>query len=129
MRAFLRAGSRLHIQWNMQASTATPILPPPVASYFAHETTNPEALSRCFTADGAVVDERHEYRGRDAIAQWNASTMAKTPFSTRVLAAERDGTDTVVVGRVSGDFPGSPVDLRFRFALQGDLITRLEIAP
>jgi len=27
------------------------------------------------------------------------------------------------------DFPGSPVDLQYRFTLEGDKIARLEIAP
>jgi len=30
---------------------------------------------------------------------------------------------------VTGDFPGSPVDLRYRFTVEGDKIARLEIAP
>jgi hypothetical protein len=30
---------------------------------------------------------------------------------------------------VTGDFPGSPVDLRYRFRLEGGLIASLEIAP
>jgi hypothetical protein len=34
-----------------------------------------------------------------------------------------------VTGRVTGDFPGSPVDLQYRFTLEGDKIARLEIAP
>ena len=39
---------------------------------------------------------------------------------------ERDG-GTVVVGKVSGDFPGSPVDLEHAFKLNGDKIASLEI--
>ena len=34
-----------------------------------------------------------------------------------------------VTARVTGDFPGSPVDLRYRFRLEGAAIARLEIAP
>jgi hypothetical protein len=30
---------------------------------------------------------------------------------------------------VTGDFPGSPVDLHYRFTLEGGKIARLEIAP
>jgi hypothetical protein len=32
-----------------------------------------------------------------------------------------------VVSTVSGDFPGSPVDLLHKFTLEGDLIVRLAI--
>jgi len=34
-----------------------------------------------------------------------------------------------VTGRVTGDFPGSPVDFQYRFTLDGDKIARLEIGP
>jgi hypothetical protein len=33
-----------------------------------------------------------------------------------------------VNSRVTGDFPGSPIELRYRFTLAGDEIARLEIA-
>jgi hypothetical protein len=34
-----------------------------------------------------------------------------------------------VTGRVTGNFPGSPVDLRYRFRLDHGLVASLEIAP
>jgi hypothetical protein len=34
---------------------------------------------------------------------------------------------TIVAGRVSGDFPGSPVELLYVFTLGGEKIARLEI--
>jgi len=34
---------------------------------------------------------------------------------------------TIVTGRVAGNFPGSPVDLRYTFILAGEKIARLEI--
>jgi hypothetical protein len=33
----------------------------------------------------------------------------------------------VVTAHVAGDFPGSPIDLRYAFVLAGDRIARLEI--
>jgi hypothetical protein len=33
----------------------------------------------------------------------------------------------VVTARVTGNFPGSPVDLLYTFTLDGDVISRLEI--
>ena len=109
--------------------TTTPSLPAPIAGYFAHQTTDSRALARCFTEDALVVDERKEHRGRAAIGAWNASVTAKVALTTQVLAVETATGDTVVRANVSGTFPGSPVELRFRFTLKGDLIARLEIAP
>jgi ketosteroid isomerase-like protein len=104
-------------------------LPAPVSAYFAADTTGAEAVAQCF-ADGAVViDERQEYRGRTAIARWKAEASAKFRYTVDQLAAHVSGDQTTVTGRVTGDFPGSPVDLQYHFTLEGDKIARLEIAP
>jgi hypothetical protein len=41
---------------------------------------------------------------------------------------EQDGK-TVVTCHLVGNFPGSPVDLRFLFDLEGDKIASLEVIP
>jgi len=41
---------------------------------------------------------------------------------------QRDGT-TVVTSRLTGNFPGSPVELRFFFRLERGKIAFLEIIP
>lgn len=35
----------------------------------------------------------------------------------------------IVTAHLTGNFPGSPVDLRYAFTLSGDKIARLEIVP
>jgi hypothetical protein len=45
------------------------------------------------------------------------------------MAAEQEGGATVVTCRLMGNFPGSPVDLRFFFRLAGDKIAALEVIP
>ena len=104
-------------------------LPAPVAAYFAADTTGAEAVAQCFADDAVVIDERREHRGRTAIAQWKAETSAKFRYTVDQLGAQVSGNQTTVTGRVTGDFPGSPVDLQYRFSLEGDKIARLEIAP
>jgi hypothetical protein len=42
---------------------------------------------------------------------------------------EDEAGKTVVTSRLTGNFPGSPVNLRFFFALDGDKIATLEIIP
>lgn len=114
----------------MHTSTAPPPrLLPPIASFFAHEGTHPEAVAQCFSEDAVVLDEGHEHNGRAAVAAWNANVTAKYGFTSEPLAAETTGERTTVTARVSGSFPGSPIQLRFSFTVAGDLITRLEIAP
>lgn len=107
----------------------TPALPASVASYFENETGAPEAVARCFTDDAVVLDERQEHRGRVAIAAWNAAGHAKYGFTTEPLRSSIEGDVFTVAAQVTGTFPGSPIELRFHFHLEGGLIARLEIAP
>ena len=114
----------------MATKAAEPIdLPPPVSAYFAADTTGAEAVAQCFTDGAVVIDERQEYRGRTAIARWKAEASAKFRYSVERLGVHVSGDQATVTGRVTGDFPGSPVELRYRFTLEGDKIARLEIAP
>ncbi len=114
----------------MTTKTAEPIdLPPSVAAYFAADTTGAEAVAQCFTDGGVVIDERQEYRGRTAIARWKAAVSAKFRYTVDRLGVRVSGDQTTVTGRVTGDFPGSPVDLQYHFTLEGDKIARLEIGP
>jgi ketosteroid isomerase-like protein len=113
----------------MTMKTATPIdLPEPVAAYFAADTIGAEAVAECFTDDAVVVDERHEYRGRTAIARWKVETSTKFRYTVEPLGVQVSGNQTTVTGRVTGDFPGSPVELQYHFTLEGDKIARLEIS-
>jgi hypothetical protein len=45
-----------------------------------------------------------------------------------VLDIKQQGRKTVLAGRVSGDFPSSPVELHYTFTPSGGKIERLEIA-
>ena len=114
----------------MTTKAAEPIdLPPPVAAYFAGDTIGAEAVAQCFTDGAVVIDERQEHRGRAAIARWKAEASAKFRYSIERLRVHLSGDLVTVTGRVTGDFPGSPVELQYHFALEGDKIARLEIAP
>ena len=104
-------------------------LPGPVAAYFAADTEGGEAVARCFTDDAVVKDEGRTHRGRAAIRQWKEEASTKYQYTSEPLACEqRDGT-VVVTSRLTGTFPGSPVNLRFFFVLEGDAIASLEVMP
>jgi len=104
-------------------------LPEPIAAYFAADKRDIEAIAQCFTKDAVVKDEGHTYTGVMAIKQWKAKTSTKDTYTSQPFAWEqRDGT-TVVTSRLTGNFPGSPVDLRFFFRLERGKIEFLEITP
>ena len=102
-------------------------LPPPIAAYFAADSSDANAVARCFSESAVVIDERREHRGRPAITRWKAEATAKYHYTSEPLAVEASGPDVTVTARVTGDFPGSPVELRYRFTLDGTTIARLEI--
>jgi hypothetical protein len=104
-------------------------LPESIAAYFTADKGDSDAVSRCFTANAVVKDEGHTYNGRAAIKKWKADSSTKYQYTCEPFACERTEGMTVVTSRLTGNFPGSPVNLRFFFGLEGDKIASLEIIP
>jgi hypothetical protein len=104
-------------------------LPQPIADYFKADLVDDNAVAQCFTENAVVQDEGHTYHGRAAIKNWKADTAAKFQYTTELLALERQAEKSVVTCRLEGNFPGSPVSLRFCFELAGDKIASLEVIP
>ena len=104
-------------------------LPRPVAAYFNADRLGGDAVARCFTEDGTVTDEGQTYVGGEAIAAWKNAASARFTYSTEPVDIDQSGENPVVKGRVTGNFPGSPVLLRYTFFIDQDRITSLEIVP
>ena len=104
-------------------------LPNPIAAYFIADKGEREAVSRCFAENAVVRDEGHTYKGRAAIKKWKMDTSAKYEYTSETFACEQKDGKTVVTSRLTGNFPGSPVDLRYFFEFEGDKIASLEIIP
>jgi len=103
-------------------------LPAPVAVYIAAENRgDPKLLERCFAAAAVVRDEGKTIEGLAAIKRWKAETKKKYQHTVEPLALVRKGDKTVVTNRLTGNFPGSPIELQFVFKLDGDKIASLEI--
>jgi len=99
-------------------------LPEPIAAYFVGTNNHDTDAMLAPFADGAIVkDEGQERRGLAAIQEWLEETTRKY----RPTVAVTDVAETAVTGRVSGNFPGSPINLRYAFTLAGGKIVRLEI--
>ena len=113
----------------MKQATRSLNLPKPVAAYFIADEVDGEAVSQCFTANAVVKDEGHTHKGRVAIKAWRADVSTKYKYTCEPLACEEKDGKTVVTCHLVGNFPGSPVDLRFFFTLARDKIALLEIIP
>jgi hypothetical protein len=103
-------------------------LPAPVLTYLAAEKTkNPEMLAFCFADDALVHDEGQDHRGIDAIKAWKKAADAKYTYVLEPLNASVTEKSVVVRARLTGNFPGSPVELDHTFTLANGKITSLEI--
>ncbi|HMI54485.1 MAG TPA: nuclear transport factor 2 family protein [Candidatus Saccharimonadales bacterium] len=103
-------------------------VPQPVASYLAAENTkDAEKLALCFAEDAVVHDEGQDHRGRAAIQQWKQEVDTKYRYVLEPLNALVAGDVVRVRTRLTGKFPGSPVEVDHIFKLANDQILRLEI--
>lgn len=105
-------------------------LPAVIAAYFAADKNDdPHAICERFTQTATVVDEGNTYHGREAIRDWKSRASTQYSYSVEPFALAEEGERIVVTSHLVGNFPGSPVDLRYRFLLEGDRIAALEIVP
>jgi hypothetical protein len=101
---------------------------PIVAEYLeAERAKDARRLSLCFAGNGAVHDEGKDRRGREAIREWKEEVDAKYKYVSEPLAASADGNTVTVRARLTGDFPGSPVEVNQVFTLEGGKIVSLEV--
>ncbi|SDT34588.1 hypothetical protein SAMN05216598_5162 [Pseudomonas asplenii] len=99
----------------------------PIAAYFAADTQGPDAVAHCFTRQGVVKDKGLTHTGREAIKAWKVESSTLYTCTTQLRSVEQVDGVHVVCASVTGNFPGSPIDLNFLFRLERDLIARLEI--
>ena len=108
----------------------TPGLREPLSEYFAAANArDPDRVAACFAENAVVRDEGRDIRGRNCIRAWAEHTGRSYRYTATVTAVEEHPGSVVVTAHLAGDFPGSPIDLRYRFALEQGRIARLEIAP
>lgn len=104
-------------------------LPKPIEDYFKADADCADAVARCFTEHAVVKDEGRTCNGAVAIRQWKADVCEKYVYTSTPFAYKNVDGSCLVTSHVEGNFPGSPVDLRYAFRLEGDKIDYLEIAP
>jgi hypothetical protein len=104
-------------------------LPEPIATYFDADKRDGEAVARCFTEQAVVKDEGQTHSGLAAIRAWKTAASRKYSYISQPITVEQKDGRFVVTCRLVGNFPGSPVDLRYAFSLERGKIASLEIRP
>jgi hypothetical protein len=96
-------------------------LPGILDRYFqAQNAHDIDAMVACFAPDAAVRDESRDHIGTKAVRAWKIETSAKYRITAKPIESRTEGDKTVVVVNVSGTFPGSPVNLTYRFGFAAD---------
>jgi ketosteroid isomerase-like protein len=109
-------------------TTKTINLPATLRKYVeASNAGDTAATVELFSESAVVHDDGAELRGREAIGTWIEESTRKYQAQLVPLALEESGDHLVLRGQVSGNFPGSPVELDFDFVLSDDKIARLAI--
>ncbi len=103
-------------------------IPATIRDYFnAANQHDVDRVVQCFSADAVVHDEGKTHRGHEAIRQWKDAASKQYNAVIEPLSVRDEGGHSAVACRVSGNFPGSPVELQFAFVLNSDGIAFLEI--
>jgi hypothetical protein len=103
-------------------------LPKAVVVYLAAEKAKePDIFPFCFADNARVHDESRDYQGLAAIKSWARDAQAKYQYVVEPLQASMDDQRVNLRARLTGNFPGSPVELEHVFTLEGGKIISLEI--
>jgi hypothetical protein len=104
-------------------------IPESIEAYFiAEREGGPDELAAVFTENAIVKDAGETITGHEAIRRWKVDYTRKYgPTTTDPFFIATEDGRTRVTAHVAGNFPGSPVDLRFFFVVAGDKIAELEV--
>ena len=103
-------------------------LPNAITTYFnISNGADDSKLTDCFAPDARVFDEGETHRGHTAIQAWMRATRAKIKYSVEPVSVSQQDNTLVVTATVTGNFPGSPVQLDHTFELADAQIQSLEI--
>ena len=99
-----------------------------ISNYFvAVNAHDAEAVAQAFTVDGVVHDEGRTHRGRAEIHAWANETIRKYHMALIPLGVSGGDRSAAVNTKVSGTFPGSPIELTFDFEIGDGGIRSLKI--
>ena len=100
-----------------------------ITQYFeADARRDIDAIVALFSDEAVVVDEGQTYHGSEAIRGWREGAASAYQYTTQLIDTKRfDAESYLVTGRLTCNFPVGTAELQWRFTVQNDLISRLEI--
>lgn len=108
--------------------TTTDQLPTTIRTFTeVHQARDADAALILLTPGAVITDEGNTYTGEESLRRFVLEAGTEFTYTDVITGAARDGEVWVVRHHLEGDFPGGTADLAYRFALDGDLIERLDI--
>lgn len=103
-------------------------LPSPIAAYVAaNAQLDVDGMLKPFAADAVVHDNGAVLRGHAELRSLFEEAVVPVKAIFTPDTARHEGGQVVVEGPAHGDFKGSPIRFTYRFTLENDAISALEI--
>lgn len=93
----------------------------------AHAARDADAALALLTPDAVISDVGESFNGEDALRHFVSQAGAEFSYTDDITGAHADGDVRVVKHHLEGDFPGGTADLDYRFTLDGERISRIDI--
>lgn len=104
-------------------------LPIPIAAYVAaNARLDVDGMLKPFAADAVLRDNGVLFRGHAEFRRLFEDGVVAVKAIFTPDTARHEGGHVVVEGPAHGDFPGSPIRFTYRFTLDNNVITALEIS-
>ncbi|WP_294312758.1 nuclear transport factor 2 family protein [uncultured Chryseobacterium sp.] len=84
------------------------------------------AYAKCFAENAQVFDEGRTHHGKAEIENW--IHKANKEYQATMEPLDYDEKENILSAKTSGNFPGSPIVLKYRFQLADGLIESLKIS-
>jgi len=84
------------------------------------------AYARCFAEHAEVFDEGKTHHGKTEIESW--IDQANKEYRATMEPVAYDEKENILSAKTSGNFPGSPIVLKYHFQLADGIIDSLRIS-
>ena len=103
-------------------------LPKPIADYVeANAQLDVDGMLKPFAGDAVIVDNGKRHEGHAELRSLFEDEVVAVKAIFTPDAVRHENGQVVVEGPAHGDFKGSPIRFTYRFTLENDAITALEI--
>lgn len=85
------------------------------------------SYAECFSETALVFDENEIHKGKNEIIIWNEKTNNMYETQLEALDFSVIEATNILTTKVSGNFQGSPIVLKYHFELKGGKIESLRI--